>query len=284
MTSPSTTSVIAGLILLSACSSCPTRRVKTANSAAVPTPVLVSGEDRRGCVVGPVPHNLSVHPFYEKYCDAGGIPILSSQDVEDRALQQAYYLISNMLAPIPEVRAQLLDGCAYIAIIGTWEELTALPEYSRMDSDYWDQQARALGGSPRNPLTSAPEENLVCARRDRYYGESILVHEFAHTIHLLGLGPRYDTFTSELTDLYDAALAQGLWANTYAGANAEEYWAEGVQSYFNTNLTSNPSDGVHNQVATRDELSIYDPGLYQFISRFFRDFDWTPTCLNGDPQ
>jgi hypothetical protein len=57
-----------------------------------------------------------------------------------------------------------------------------------------------------------------------------------------------------------------------------------VQSYFNTNLTSNPSDGVHNQVATRDELSIYDPGLYQFISRFFRDFDWTPTCLNGDPQ
>jgi hypothetical protein len=258
--------------------------VKTASVSAVSTPVLVPSEDRRGCVVGPVPHELSAHPFYEKYCDAGGIPILSSQDVEDRALQQAYYLISNMLAPIPEVRAQLLDGCAYIAVIGTWEDLTALPEYSLMDGNYWNQRARALGGSPRKPLTSAPEENLVCARRDRYYGEGILVHEFAHTIRLLGLGPGNDTFTSELTDLYDAAIAQGLWANTYAGTNAEEYWAEGVQSYFNTNLGSNPADGVHNQVDTRDELSVYDPQLYQFISRFFRDFDWTPTCPNGDPQ
>jgi hypothetical protein len=235
-------------------------------------------------VVGPVPHDISAHPFYEKYCDAGGIPVLSSQDVEDRALQQAYYLTSNMLAPIPEVRAQLIDGCAYIAVIGTWEDLTTLPEYSLMDSDYWDLRARALGGSPRKPLTSVPEENLVCARRDRYYGESIFVHEFAHTIHLLGFGPDFEAFTSELTDLYDAAIANGLWANTYAGSSVEEYWAEGVQSYFTTNLESNPADGVHNQVDTREELSSYDPGLYQFIAGFFRDFDWTPTCLSGDFQ
>jgi hypothetical protein len=231
-----------------------------------------------------VPEYLSAHPFYEKYCDAGGIPILSSSEVEDRALQQAFYLVSNMLAPIPEVRAQLIAGGAYVAVIGTWEQLTTLPEYSRMNSEYWDQRARGLGGSPRKPLTSAPEENFVCSRRDRYYGESIFVHEFAHTIHLLGTGSSHTTFASDLSDLYNAARAQDLWENTYAGSSVDEYWAEGVQSYFNTNLEANPPDGIHNQVGSRDELKAYDPALYWFIDRFFRGFEWTPTCPSGAIQ
>lgn len=127
-------------------------------------------------------------------------------------------------------------------------------------------------------MTSAPEENLVCFRRDRYYGESIAAHEFAHTIHLLGLGEDFGKFTFELSRLYESALEQELWQDTYARSSIEEYWAEGVQSYFNTNLESNPADGIHNQVNTREELAIYDPGLYDFISRFFRGFEWTPTC------
>ena len=45
-----------------------------------------------------------------------------------------------------------------------------------------------------------------------------------------------------------------LWANTYAATNEQEYWAEGVQSYFDTNIEAIPSNGIHNHVNTRAEL------------------------------
>jgi hypothetical protein len=198
--------------------------------------------------------------------------------VEDRALGQAYYIINNMLAPIPEVRQRLVSNGYYVAVIALTEDLTDLPEYRHMDPKFWNWRARALGGSKQVKITSACEENLVCFRRDRYYQENILIHEFAHTIHLAGLGRDYNEFNRELKDLYQVALKAGLWENTYAAENHLEYWAEGVQTYFNANIENNPGDGVHNQINTREELAEYDPGLYHFIAEFFHDFQWTPTC------
>jgi len=65
-------------------------------------------EDRSGCVVKAPPYELEFDPFYSKYCDAAGIPIISSASVEERALGQAYYLVMNILTPIPQVRKQLI--------------------------------------------------------------------------------------------------------------------------------------------------------------------------------
>ena len=267
------------VFLLSACESNLVKDADStqANATVVTTPARVI-EDRSGCVVSIVPGEFAFDSFYEKYCDADGIPIISSRDVKDRALKQAYYLITNVLAPIPKVRQELISHGAYLGIIGVDENQTSLPEYSHLDSAFWDQRARGLGGSKHLPITSGAEENLLCLPWDGYYGESITIHEFAHTIHLMGLGTDYAAFTSELTGLYRSAIQQGLWINTYAGSNVLEYWAEGVQSYFSTNLQSDRADGVHNHVNTRDELADYDPALYDFISRFFHDFEWTPTC------
>jgi len=229
-------------------------------------------------VVGSLPDGTAFDPFYEKYCDAGGIPVISSAEVDDLALQQAYYIVSNMLAPISDVRQELIAYGAYFAIIGAHEMQTTLPEYSDMDSEYWDRRARGLGGSAGFPITSAAEENLLCLPWDRYYGESIAVHEFAHTISLMGFGDQFEPLLEEFTRLYESAKEQGLWANTYAGSDIQEYWAEGVQTYFNTNLQAIPTDGVHNHVNTRSELAEYDPGLYEFISKIFNGYEWTPTC------
>lgn len=255
------------------CSSCR----KTLDSPLLPQ-VLEPDEDRTGCVIGFPPEDIKVKPFYSKYCDAQGIPILASDEVEDRALQQAYYIINNMLGPIPEVRQQLISRGYYVAVIGLTEDLTDLPEYRHMYKQYWNWRARALGGSKRTKITSTAEENMVCFRRDRYYGENILIHEFAHTIHLAGLGTDYNKFNRELKALYQSSLDSGLWENTYAGENHLEYWAEGLQNYFNANIESNPGNGVHNQINTREELADYDPALYKFISDFYHGFEWTPTC------
>jgi hypothetical protein len=241
-------------------------------------PTTDSREVRSGCVVGPVPEGFPFDPFYEKYCDAGGIPIISSGNVSDLALQQAYYIITNMLASIPEVRGELVANGAYFGVIGAHERTTSLPEYAHMNSAYWDQRARGLGGSMENPITTTAEENLLCFPGDRWFGESIAVHEFAHTISLMGMGADFEPLLEEFTGLYESAIQQGLWRNTYAISDIGEYWAEGVQSYFNTNLESDSPDGVHNHVDTREELAEYDPALYAFIARFFNDYQWTPTC------
>ena len=243
-------------------------------------PDILPVEDRSGCLVTSPPADLGLDNFYRKYCSAQGIPIVASSEVDDLALQQAYYLINNILAPIPEIRNRLVEDGHYIAIIGKDQEQTTLPEYAHMDSSYWDARARGLGGGNNNPVTSCGEENLLCLGRgsDRYFGENILIHEFSHTIHLGGQGSSYSEFNNQLSHLYYQAREKGLWENTYAMTNREEYWAEGVQSYFNSNQSRPLPDGVHNKIDTREELADYDPDLYKFIAGFFDYFAWEPSC------
>jgi hypothetical protein len=239
---------------------------------------LIPDEDRSGCVVTSPPPEFGFDPFYTKFCSAQGIGIVASEQVDDLALQQAYYIINNMLTPIPEVRDHLVADGHYIAIIGKDQQQTTLPEYSHMDSDYWDARARGLGAARGYVVTSCGEENLLCLKRDRYRGENILVHEFAHTIHLSGLGLSYNLFNSQLSKCYYYARTHGLWENTYAMTNPEEYWAEGIQSFFNTNLSSPFPDGVHSKIDTCKELAEYDPDLFEFIATFYDYFAWEPTC------
>jgi hypothetical protein len=243
-------------------------------------PDLVPNEDCSGCVITKPPLELRLDTFYTKYCDAQGIPIVSSDKVEDMALKQAYYIINNMLLPIPDVHKVLVAEGYYVAIISCEEQQTTLPEYSNMDSEYWDKRARGLGGGRGNQITSCGEENLLClgSGEDRFKGENILIHEFAHTIHLGGQGENYEEFNKRLFKIYCDAMNKDLWQDTYAATNHEEYWAEGVQSYYNCNIESQFGDGVHNYVNTREELAEYDPVLYNFISSNFDYFDWTPAC------
>ena len=62
-----------------------------------------------------------------------------------------------------------------------------------------------------------------------------------------------------------------MWKGTYAGSNSGEYWAEGVQSWFDTNRQN---DSQHNHVDTREELKAYDPELAKLCNEVFGDGPW----------
>ncbi len=114
------------------------------------------------------------------------------------------------------------------------------------------------------------------ASRDQAGGvhEDIFLHEFAHSVDLMALEDLDPDFLDEVQAAYDDALANNLFENTYADDTVEEYWAEGVQTWFNTNLESDPPNGLHNSVNTRAELESYDPALHGLISRIFpTDYD-----------
>ena len=130
---------------------------------------------------------------------------------------------------------------------------------------------RGLGPTRQRPAVSCGEENLLGFRGDPYREENILVHEFAHAIHLMGLNRIDHDFDKELKKIYDRAMAEGLWKGKYAATNKEEYWAEGVQSFFDTNR---PPDHDHNHVRTRKALEEYDPRLAKLIGEVFRNNPW----------
>jgi hypothetical protein len=125
-----------------------------------------------------------------------------------------------------------------------------------------------MGGSHTDPFCSCAEENLLAYDGDPYAAECILIHEFAHNIHLRGMSNVDPTFDTRVKAAYDAAMTAGLWQGTYASVNHHEYFAEGVQSWFDNNREN---DHDHNHVNTRAELVEYDPGLAELCREVFGD-------------
>ena len=161
-----------------------------------------------------------------------------------------------------------------VAVMAESELTTDVPEHSDLTpKKYWDKRARGLGATRLRPASSCAEENLLGLKGDRYSGESIFIHEFAHTMHM-GLRRIDPAFDARLKKLYKAALAGGFWQKTYAATNVGEYWAEGVQSYFDANREAVPGDGIHNHVDTREELKAYDPALFKLIDEVYRGATW----------
>jgi len=215
------------------------------------------------------PGELGLDPFYEKYVSADGYPIVSSAKVNDYALKEAAYIVTMMLGKRPDVRDAMIKSGSRLAIMAYNEFTTDLPESARMKpKDFWDARARGLGGSEHDPLCTCAEENVLGYPGDPYAAECILIHEFAHNVHLRGMVNLDPTFDRRLKETYERAMAQGLWKGKYASVNHHEYFAEGVQSWFDNNR---PPDHDHNYVDTRKELLEYDPGLAEMCREVFRD-------------
>jgi hypothetical protein len=223
--------------------------------------------------VAPVPEAvrkaLKLDPFYTKYTDYRGLPILSSRKVSDAALLEARYLIGRMLSGRDDVTKAMVKARVRFVVMAPTEMTTDVPEQRNMTpKDYWDKRARGLGGR----VTSCGEENLLNLRGDRYRSENILIHELSHAIHNYGLRAVDPKFDGRLRATYRKAKGAGLWKGTYAMTNAGEYWAEGVQSYFDCNAPANRN--VHNGVNTREKLAKHDPELFKLIDEVFRKNDF----------
>lgn len=227
-----------------------------------------------GDAIGKPPEKLGHDGFYTKHATFKGLPILASKNVDDKALHKLVYGIGRMLEKVPEawIEAFVASGSLF-AIIGKNEGQTDLPQYRHLKNDPntdWDKRARGLGGR----TTSAGEENILELDGDRYRGESIWLHEFAHTLSSQMFARVDPEHRRELRAAYDKAMAAGLWKNTYAATNSAEYWAEGVQCYFDTNRSASPPDGVHNEICNREQLKEYDPALFELIERSFGGNPW----------
>ena len=234
--------------------------------------------------------SLGLDPFYTRHLDSGGIPIIGSDQVPAEAFARAHFVLANMLRDQPCIRAAIVDSGIRIAIMGRDQVTTDIPEYSDFYDAFpgvdWDRRGRGFGATLVRPVTSGSVDNLMQDRDDPWFGENILLHELAHSYWEFGIrdldgGAALD---DRLEATYDAAIEAGLWDETYARTNPAEYWAEGVQGWFNDNASAEPANGIHNWVDTREELEAYDPQLADLIAEFFSDEWWPAYCAVEGPE
>lgn len=225
------------------------------------------------CVITTPPDSLHLDPWYKKYVDVNGIPLCSSWRCPDSALVAGHntlWAMTSMLSP--EVMDALRKAGTRVTMMGRYEGTTDVPEHAYLAADTtlnWDLRARGLGGDLEFPLTSCAEENVLGYQIDKYHAEDILIHEFAHSIHLVGIVQVEPDINGRLEVLLQNAIDKGLWWNTYRTTDIAEYFAEGVQDWFNVNAEMDHPDGKHNYVNTREELKERDPGLWQLLSEYF---------------
>lgn len=233
---------------------------------------------------GPVPpavqERLRLDPVYTQYAEAaGGIPVVASRRVRPEAVAEAAWLITWMTSRRPDLARAIGRSPVRFVVMAHDEFTTDVPEHSDLDpSDWWDRRARGLGATLIRPATSCGEENLLCFPGDPYATENILIHEFGHTIHEIGLAQVDPTFQRRLEAAFAEAAKEKRWEKTYARENPAEYWAEGVQSWFQCNRTN---DAQHGPVNSPEAVREHDPPLAALLAEVFGD-EPEPYCRPHD--
>ena len=265
-------------------------------------PLLVAASALASCAgkpapIGAPPAALKLDPFYVKSVDAHGIPISASRAVPDQALQVARRMMVAMLARRPDIARELVRAGQRVMVMGVDEWTTDVPEQrdwkkpaiddprltrcerkhyderiGRLtDREYWGKRARGMGGL----LTSAATENLLAVPGTKYYGETILVHEFSHAI-LYAVEAVDPALYAQVEAAYAAAKDKGLWTGEYGATTVQEYWAEGTQFWFNSNKLA-VVNGV--RILSDRDLARHDPALATVLRGAYGERHRLP----GDP-
>lgn len=235
-----------------------------------------------GCEVQPVTADLGLDDFYTKYCDYNELLIVSSDDTDDAALEQAWLIAANMLYNRPDVVESLVKMNFKVVVLSIIEFNSDIPEFAELaadpsfDIDDFRAYAKVLE-EPR--LVTVPEENLLCLMGDNSAGASLFVDSLANLTRFALVRDLEPAMGDKVEAARQNAIANGIWSpSPWITESNGVYWNYGVQTYFNASydaLLTGPTDDYTN---TRDELASYDPRLFALIDEVYGTEDWTPVC------
>ncbi|MDK1017859.1 MAG: hypothetical protein QGD89_00420 [Actinomycetota bacterium] len=292
-------------VFASACTSsaaAPTTTVEAATATLTPlttlvtltpvTPTTSTTGPPSTTTTRPVPENecevasVAGVDGYAQGCTVLGIEVLAAAGVDPEAIRQLADRVHGMLVNRPEYAAAIASHPIGVRVIGADQRITDLPEFTRIYFHHpgtdWHRLGRSFPGTELIPYAAGAAENLLCSDIDRFEGEDNFLRAFAITIRRYAMAA-VDTATSRaIEQAYSIAIAEGKWTNTLAEINSEQYWAEGVQSFFDANLQDDAQErkpiSSHNHVNTREELRTYDRALWEIAVSVFGDAEWRPGC------
>jgi hypothetical protein len=173
------------------------------------------------------------------------------------------------------LKALIADGVKLV-VLGKNEKLADLPECKTAKQTKVDTTARRLSYNPECKLVVIGEEEILSPSKNAKPGASPVIGEFARALYqVTGTRPvdpnwenrgrdvqqyelrvkRMDIqFDERLKQIYQTAADKGLWPVN--PAERIEYWAAGVQAYF---------DAGESKIPTREKLKESDPDLYALV-------------------
>ena len=126
-----------------------TSRAKKPKSAAE-----LRNRNAAAVTVGPPPAAWQLPPFFKKYIDAGGIPILGSGRIPDAALLRSQETVKMLLSARADIRQAMIQNQATLVVIAPEEQITDVPGMEDLPQMFPNQdwtKRRAGGGTLQHP-------------------------------------------------------------------------------------------------------------------------------------
>ncbi|MDE0464609.1 MAG: SH3 domain-containing protein [Caldilineaceae bacterium] len=164
------------------------------------------------------PESLGAAPFYRKYLNVGGVPVLADGAVSDDVLFRTRDTITAMLQNRPDLLYTMsVSGFRVGLFKPTKGDITQLPEFDNR----FKHREGAFISTPYGAMAGTPSTVQHCNR--------VLIHEFAHAVyHAILRQPEGKHFKDRWSEAYRDAMTSGRWQDEYASTNESEYWAETV--------------------------------------------------------
>jgi hypothetical protein len=227
----------------------------------------------------PPPARFKIDPYYTKFTWAREFVVVA-RDASDEAMLQANDTIRKMFAYRHDILKALISDGAKLVVLGQNEKLTDLPECkAAADQTSIDPRARRLSYSAKCKLVVIGEEEIVFPAKPAKPVASPVIGELAKALYVVtGTRPvdpnwekrgrdvqqyelrvkRLDIqFDERLQQAHQAAMGKGLWSGAPAANGRVEYWATGVQAYFDA--------GGESKAPAREKLKEYDPELFALV-------------------
>ncbi len=215
--------------------------------------------------------------YTQKVETVSGITIKGDDTVKYSSLELAAKEVEVELAKPGTGIAETMKrwGCS-LAVYSPRENVYMIPEhrYGFRTSMY---DLEGYGGNKWNGcVSSIAEANITRTRgaadpyqNTMYPNENVLIHEFGHCIKSIGLEENADqSLADEYFAVYENAVETGLWPNTYAISNSDEFFATMCAIWFNNmDDVSGWTDGTRSPLNTREEMKEYDPLTYAFFEK-----------------
>lgn len=232
------------------------------------------------CDIISPPSEVELSSYYTKYTNCTGIPVIGNSEVPDDAFDVANQTIDFLLQGLDDARDNLIERGEYYILVPPGGTPRDVPEFANAPGQvntgiYWDQPRCGASGSA----------GLLCMVEDNPDGHAnVFVHEMGHMISISGLAEVESGFNQEWTQAYNNAVSSGLWDNTYAQTNKEEYFSVCLQTYYEVGypfVTEINGDGNWNSIVTRSQFAQYDPTMYNLIDSRFNSSLNVPGCIHG---
>ena len=220
----------------------------------------------------PPPAHVKAPAIYTQWVDADGFPVVATNAVNPRALDEAAWIIKNMLAHQPGWLRKLGDAGSFLVILEHTKLLAHFEISMGVENPDYERRLRGLF---IDKAAAAGEDRTLnyWVKLGKYYSDmaSPVVHEVTHIIHHILL--ENTDFETRLSTAYNAAKEQGLWGNSYVVKNRKEYLAVGANIWFGERIP-----WLRKYVdSSRESLQQYDSNLADLLEEVFGNYDWRIT-------